>query len=132
MSRGMGQIERAIEAAMWEHASNVERWRRGPRIYRTAWHLATSVYEIDTDADEPTPAQMKAVYRAMHSLARKSPCFKLEGGRDEALHLTYKLAPETPKKKRKPGGGRKPMPRLEATKRKRKFKTHPPRSLSWS
>ncbi len=108
----MGKIERAIEAAMWDQAIFIENWGRPYRIYRTAWDLATIAYQIDTDVDEPTAAQMKAVYRAMHSLARKSPCFRLEGGKDDVLHLTYKLAPPS-KKKRKPGGGRKPNPPID-------------------
>ena len=104
----MGKIERAVEEAMWDQAKFIEDLGRPYRIYKTAHRLACFAYEVD----EPTTAQMKATYRAMHSLARKSPCFKLEGGSDDALRLTYKLTP-TPKKKRKPGGGRKPNPPID-------------------
>ena len=49
----------------------------------------------------------------MHSLARKSLCFKVEGGKGtDALRLSYEIPPPPPKQKRAPGGGRKPAPRM--------------------
>jgi hypothetical protein len=79
MSRGLGRVERAILAVVEDACE--ERY--------AAETLALEIYQPEKPRRRPTQAERVAVFRAMHSLARKFPKkFVLNGGKgSEPLRL---------------------------------------------
>jgi hypothetical protein len=76
MSRGLGRLERVI---LWytEQAQAAKGDRRPSPLLLDSQRLTHRCFK----ADPGTPAQRKAVSRAMHSFVRKFPQYALTGGR---------------------------------------------------
>jgi hypothetical protein len=84
MSRGLGRIERVIVTKI-EHIDWVTDART--TVHLSSWDLLCGVYTELTD--EFTPAQCKAVVRAMHSFVRKHPRYTLIGGQGRKQLYLY-------------------------------------------
>ena len=96
MSKGLGSIERAIlevvERDTRSYWSMPPSHRRGHPLDVTVWDIAYTAYPdwYDQPADggyrrlPTTPAQRKAITRALHSFVRKHPQYVLTGGKGRA------------------------------------------------
>jgi hypothetical protein len=115
MSRGPGRIELAILAAIKSRSETSERMNAEARLYAvrnltpegvkrvmaTDWTLPTHIssgqlfYDCYPDPNrghgldhrKPTPAQQKALVRAMHSVVEKFPQYALMGGQGREAPL---------------------------------------------
>jgi hypothetical protein len=86
MSKGLGRIERLIEREI-ERAQGANRRAREYPIQISTWDLLCDAYP---SADYTfTPAQRKAVTRAMHSYVRKHQRYALAGGQGRMQLYLY-------------------------------------------
>jgi hypothetical protein len=91
MSRGLGRIERTILA----HIVDVEARRSvDPQsaVHLHSWELLCGLYPSANYTF--TPAQRKAVIRALHSFVRKHQRFALAGG--QGRKMLYLYEPDDP------------------------------------
>jgi hypothetical protein len=91
MSRGLGRIGRAITHEI-ELARQFNRFLgRAGIVEISSWNLLYNVYGKPGATLIPTPAQRKAVTRAMHGFVRRHPEFALVGGQGRTMLYLYEL-----------------------------------------
>src|SRR5262249_11496583 len=95
MSRGPGRLERAILDQI-ESDKAPDRYGQSGVVLISSWDLAY-IYQPPSSVDRPaswhpknaTPAQRKAVIRAMHSFVRKFPQYAVGGGKGPGRLFLY-------------------------------------------
>jgi hypothetical protein len=95
MSRGPGRIERAILDQI-ESDKAPDRYGQSGVVLISSWDLAY-IYQPPSSVDpsgswlpkDATPAQRKAVIRAMHSFVRKLPQYAIGGGKGRGRLFLY-------------------------------------------
>jgi hypothetical protein len=90
MSRGLGVIERLIEAEIAE-AHQPDRFGEIGTVLLNSWTLACEGQLLITGW-KPSAARRKAVVRAMHSFVRKHPQYALLGGQGRRILYLYETA----------------------------------------
>jgi hypothetical protein len=97
MSRGPGRIERAIFERIWKAATGGSLGEPMPVRVRP-WDVLLDLYRPADDyahrwnPNQATPAQRKAVVRAMHSFVRKHPGYALTGGKGRKELILYEIS----------------------------------------
>jgi hypothetical protein len=94
MSRGLGRVETAIAHAVERAAEPNEALSLPGAVLVNSWGLLCDVYMDHSPSRQPlkftpTPAQRKAVSRAMHSFARKHRRYALTGGQGRKRLFLY-------------------------------------------
>ena len=95
MSRGPGRLERAILDQI-ESDKAPDRYGQSGVVLISSWDLAY-IYQPPSSVDpsaswhpkNATPAQRKAVIRAMHSFVRKFPQYAIGGGKGRGRQIIY-------------------------------------------
>ena len=96
MSRGLGRIERAILTCIEEGRRPLGSFTpHGPHI--SSHHVIsvcfpTPHYPTPGRNQKPTPAQRKAIWRAMYTVVRKYPQYALMGGKGRTSLWLYEPA----------------------------------------
>jgi hypothetical protein len=96
MSRGLGRIERAILAEI-ENGRTPRGAGQAHGAHVSSGHLFYACYPEMRPAGgwrwpEPTEAQRKAIWRAMHAIVRKFPQYALMGGKGRTPLWLYEPA----------------------------------------